>query len=543
MAVAEARAAWQRAANRCFFQEDAKRAPKLACCQSSSSASKQVDTGPTNNTDGQYHPASIFMPKRNPSFSNLPQTQDVGSNCNLAMQTKRASYEQSVALEAKVVTLGAGTVNSTAKLDEVHPQKGDIINDNDDKNCESSLDRQYGLPDVRMNKAVEARKEEVNASYCKNAEEYCELMEVRERYEHLDVDPDGCPVSKQANECSLNPESPWIGDYKRGPWWQTTDKEELAFLVEKKSLNHIENCDLPPPQKIYVGKHPYVHSGCIDHDEALLSYSDLKARTGSISNRTHAQGFPDSRKADRNEVASSEEGCSQYGSDKSFRYKLDYHHFHSGMKSSLSFISLLFADISNCLMLILLVKLLHVCGCVLKFLYTISRFCSVLQFNSSYGTNYKDITKTLQVSEGGPEKALLMEALCHSQTRAREAEKAAKQADAEKEHILKLFFRQASQLFAYKQWFQLLQLEIRYIQIKNTDQSISTLFPVVLPKMAYKGRKQQKNWQKATKRRRVQRGRPRHDIKRYAAVFALGMSLVGAGMLLGWTVGWMLPPF
>jgi hypothetical protein len=31
-AAAEARAAWQRAANRCLVQEDAKRAPKLACC-------------------------------------------------------------------------------------------------------------------------------------------------------------------------------------------------------------------------------------------------------------------------------------------------------------------------------------------------------------------------------------------------------------------------------------------------------------------------------------------------------------------------------
>ncbi|KAG2725575.1 hypothetical protein I3760_01G072200 [Carya illinoinensis] len=480
MAVAEARAAWQRAANRCFVQEDAKRAPKLACCQSSSSASKQVDTGPTNNTDGQYHPAYIFMPKRNPSFSNLPPD----TRCWLQLQPSNANqkgltYEQLVALEAKVDTLGAGTVNSTAKLDEVRPKKGDIINDDNDKNCKSSLDRQYGLSAVRMNKAVEARKEEVNASYCKNAE-YCELMEVRGRYEHLDMDPVGFPVSKQANECSLNPESPWIGDYKTGPWWQTTDKEELAFLVVKKSLNHIENCDLPPPQKIYVGKHPYVHSGCIDHNEALLSYSDRKARTGSISNRTQAQGFPDSGKADGNEVASSEEGCSQYGSDKSF---------------------------------------------------------------SSYSTNHKDITKALQVSEGVHGKALLIEALCHSQTRAREAEKAAKQAYAEKEHILKLFFRQASQLFAYKQWFQLLQLESLYMQIKNTDQSISTPFPVVVPKMAYKGWKQRKNWQKATKRRRVQRGRPRHDVKRCAAAFALGMSLVGAGLLLGWTVGWMLPPF
>jgi len=40
MAAAEAGAVWQRTANRCFVQEDAKRAPKLACCQSSSSSSK-----------------------------------------------------------------------------------------------------------------------------------------------------------------------------------------------------------------------------------------------------------------------------------------------------------------------------------------------------------------------------------------------------------------------------------------------------------------------------------------------------------------------
>ncbi|KAK3194600.1 hypothetical protein Dsin_025910 [Dipteronia sinensis] len=42
MAVAEARAVWQRTANCCFVLED-KRAPKLACCQSSSSSSKQVE--------------------------------------------------------------------------------------------------------------------------------------------------------------------------------------------------------------------------------------------------------------------------------------------------------------------------------------------------------------------------------------------------------------------------------------------------------------------------------------------------------------------
>lgn len=136
-----------------------------------------------------------------------------------------------------------------------------------------------------------------------------------------------------------------------------------------------------------------------------------------------------------------------------------------------------------------------------------------------------------------------MEALNHSQTRAREAEKAAKQAFTEKEHILNLFFRQASQLFAYKQWFQLLQLETLYNQIKNNEKSISSLLPEVFPRINYKHRNHWQSSQKATKRKRVKRGQPRYEITRYAVAFALGLSLVGAGLLLGWTVGWMFPLF
>ena len=89
-----------------------------------------------------------------------------------------------------------------------------------------------------------------------------------------------------------------------------------------------------------------------------------------------------------------------------------------------------------------------------------------------------------------------MEALCHSQTRAREAEEAAKKAYAEKEDIVTLIFKQASQLFAYKQWLQFLQLETLCIQIKSKDQPISTLFPVALPWMSYEGRSSRKRKQK-----------------------------------------------
>ncbi|KAL0347715.1 UNVERIFIED_CONTAM: hypothetical protein Scaly_1787500 [Sesamum calycinum] len=140
-------------------------------------------------------------------------------------------------------------------------------------------------------------------------------------------------------------------------------------------------------------------------------------------------------------------------------------------------------------------------------------------------------------------KARLLEALRHSQTRAREAEHVAKQACAEKDHVVKLVFRQASQLFAYKQWLQLLQLENMYFQFKNAKaQTSSAVFPVMLPWTPLRTRKMRKSWQKPSSRKRARRPRPQiHDVGRYAVVFALGLGLVGAGLLLGWTIGWLLP--
>lgn len=139
-------------------------------------------------------------------------------------------------------------------------------------------------------------------------------------------------------------------------------------------------------------------------------------------------------------------------------------------------------------------------------------------------------TTTVAVDEGGemdPSKRKLLEALCHSQTRAREAEKAAKQAYEEKQHVVKLIFKQASQLFAYKQWLYLLQLENLYNQIKANK------IPSASP------------WNvKPAKRKTPKPGYKDNDddddlIGKYAVAFAVGLGLVGAGLLLGWTVGWM----
>lgn len=161
---------------------------------------------------------------------------------------------------------------------------------------------------------------------------------------------------------------------------------------------------------------------------------------------------------------------------------------------------------------------------------------------SSSGSNGCSTTKTSEVEKlhapnNSLSKAQLLEALCHSQTRAREAEKAAQQAYDEKEHIIQLFFRQASQLFAYKQWLQILQLESLCLQLRyNKNQPIYTRFPDFLPWVATKGSQPRKGQRKAPNRKS---GPTRYG--NCAAAFIMGLSLAGAGLLLGWTMGWLFP--
>ncbi|KAJ9171525.1 hypothetical protein P3X46_014883 [Hevea brasiliensis] len=455
MAVAEARAVWQRTANRCFVQEDAKRAPKLACCQSSSSSSKQVDGVPTNAADIPDNPAVGFMPlPRNSSYSNLsPDTRWWLQLQPSYGYQKGLTCDQLNALEAEMESLRAEIVNSPSKLGDVlpHDDRHSTCLDGN-MNSESSFDAHCRISADRMINDPEVNNQEANTLYDKNDLEFIELKDTRENFKWMDMDPIECP--QKSNEYCFDPESPWIGGAKNVPWWRTTDKDDLASLVAQKSLDYIENCDLPPPQKLCVRRYPCGRPVSSDQVHDCPNSETMKGRQKTAI-----------------------EGQLQSSSEKLF----------------------------------------------------------------SYTASHKDTTEIGQLPQGDPSKAQLLEALRHSQTRAREAEKVARQACAEKEHVIKLFFRQASQLFAYKQWFQLLQLETLYYQVKNGGQPMSTLFPVVLPWMPRKGRKLQKSWQKSTRSKRGKLGRPSHDISKYAVAFALGLSLVGAGLLLGWTVGWMLP--
>ncbi|CAN8314317.1 unnamed protein product [Cochlearia groenlandica] len=229
--------------------------------------------------------------------------------------------------------------------------------------------------------------------------------------------------NKLLNELAFDSTSPWnpLSSEKSGPWWRTTDKDELASLVAQRSLDYVENCDLPTPQKMKISHYGNPQDNSV------------------VSNQTIHKHEPS---------------------------------------------------------------------------------------RGSYSKNRTEVS-----SESDLSKPELLDALRHSQTRAREAENKAKEAYAEKEHLVKILFKQASELFGYRQWIQLLQLEVLYLQIKNKKiENNNNEPPVSISWGNSKGKKQ-------GRKGRNKRAKPNEA--KYRIGLALGMSLVGAGLLLGWTVGWM----
>ncbi|TKY74078.1 hypothetical protein E2542_SST02837 [Spatholobus suberectus] len=279
----------------------------------------------------------------------------------------------------------------------------------------------------------------------------------------MDCDISNFLVSEQGKMTSSDLDSHLMGAEKTGPWWRTAGKDELASLVAQKSLENIENCDLPHPKTEHVSQRtPYPKD--VDHDKTLPSSLNHKTVTGS----SNADGYT---------TGISTSDCS----------------FQDSVKHS----------------------------------------------SSSQSTDSSSSNKGCQINSENSSMSELLKALCHSQTRAREAEKAAQRAYSEKEHILSLFFRQASQLFAYKQWLHMLQLENLCLQLRNKNQSFLNLFPASLPWAPCRGMLLKKSHSRSGKRKNSNR---KCGITKCAVAFAVGLGLAGAGLLLGWTMGWMFPP-
>ncbi|CAI9764139.1 unnamed protein product [Fraxinus pennsylvanica] len=465
MALAEARAAWQRTANRCLVQEDAKRAPKLACCSSASPSVKPFDAGPGGVADGQDTPSIGCLPlNRNYSYSNLSPNSRwwLQNQPNYGYQNSLMN-EQFNASEANMET--CGTFDSS----RVH------VRNEDDAGLVDQIRHVESIRDNQCRIFPTSEKKDFRVNDTENFQDPLKLEDTEDQSELTNIGAVDREVSKKSNEFCFDSEGSWIAAKKNDPWWRTADTEELAVLVAHRSLDLIGNCDLPQPQHIHDKKDVNVNLCCFGSDG--IDTSSLDPKPESCYNLTsHVPG--------------------------SFSAEIPYKKHRLSAEGEL---------------------------------------LSSSDKRSSDNPTDKWMPE-MHNSENDQSKAQLLEALCHSQTRAREAEKAAKRACAEKEHIVQLVFRQASQLFAYKQWFQLLQLENIYFQIKNNkSQPISTIFPLKLPLVPQKTKKMRNSWHKSGRGKQGKQSRPQHDISRYAVIFALGLGLVSAGFFIGWTVGCMLP--
>ncbi|ERN14055.1 uncharacterized protein LOC18442303 [Amborella trichopoda] len=473
MATAEARAVWQRTANRYFVQEDAKRAPKLACCPSPSCSKTQSETGHGDHGNGPDHSSAIPVPLNwNPTNMNLSPE----SKWWLQLQPnfgnhKDFTYEQIKALEAELDVIETGHDTPSSKLDdetqETEDGHGGLY-----KKPHYSLETTFRVSTACLKHDCELRMEELKAVHMKQllkneVEAGGYLKSEFGDYWYgdskvMDMEPSDLLTSERSEKVSADYGAPWMCE-KTGPWWHITDKHELETLVEQKTSQHVENCDLPRPHPMQIKKGPFSGFESSEHEEIASTLFEHKF-SSSDCYPTELSQF---------DSASGSLGRTQQGP------------LHDSMKT--------FSCENN-----------------KKETYEISR----LSFESEAS------------------KAQLLEALCHSQTRAREAEKAAQKANSEKEHIIKLFFKQASHLFAYKQWLQLLQLETLYLQLKAKEQ--------LLPVLPWKP-KEDKQWRQKKKKRKI--GHHIYDASTLAFAVAVGLSLAGAGLFLGWTMGWLLPTF
>ncbi|XP_050385928.1 uncharacterized protein LOC126802356 [Argentina anserina] len=450
MAAAEARTGWQRRGNCCFVHGDVRSGQRFSR-RPSSSSSKESDSAHENASYGIDH----VIPDRTPFNSNPELTPSTRWWLNLEPNfgpQKEFIYDQQKSLDAELEVLSSGYINKTAIISDYYQCKEVSSNQSDcEKSGNSILEKPCTVSVTSPKSDPSKRMQELKAG-TGDGRQFLNKRDTGEFWysddDFMNLDSFSSLDSEQSKKLSPDLDSQWVENEKSEPWWRSTGKDELASLVAQKSLENVENCDLPRPHIKHSRMGPAASTKFPDPNLSFDQITEL-----GLSNVTaYTQG-------------SFTSGHSTYDQD------------------------------------------------------------SPLSHNNDSAATHQD--------EPADErsKAQLLEALCHSQTRARKAEKAAQQAYTEKEHIISLFFKQASQLFAYKQWLHLLQIENFCLQLNKKDG---------LPWSPYKGRhmKKKKGQRRAGKR---SDNSPTYEISKGAVAFALGLGLAGAGLLLGWTMGWLFP--
>lgn len=298
--------------------------------------------------------------------------------------------------------------------------------------------------------------------------------------------------------------------------WRTADSKELAALVSQKTLECVENCDLPPSQKCTTLKGPLaICDFTCDTSKVNMSQPVDKLFLASL--------FCESEPTQLDNKPLPSSPLIMGMSDPT---PLTQHPLR--VSKPLAIPSVPARTRSRCLSLD-------------------DRSTSL---NGSAGCT----------SVTGRGSDMLGEALCHSQTRAREAERVAAQALKEKEKLVNLLFREAYTSRTYKHLFQILETENMRLKMHRRNESGIWMEDTFLdPCFTLKSfaNSRWKHIGKRASRKRMRhhlytlwqsKGRDRGWIFEGNVVvgctiglaFALGLSVVGAGLMIGWSMGWIL---
>ncbi|KAI5394118.1 uncharacterized protein LOC127091934 [Lathyrus oleraceus] len=391
MASAEARAGY--AVNRCFTRDFS-----MSPSDYQSPVSKKLESDFIHSDDSTDSDMKWWLHVKT----------NLGSDANYSWESKFDAFNVDIGSDQSVKNLDSlscvGSVTNTIALEQqwnVYPKCIQKINDTKTAKIEAALNNDLHL----------APRKKIEGEFW------------------FSDDVSSVLVSKQCKSTSSDLESYWLRGEKTRPWWDTTGKDDLGYLVAKKSRDN-------------------------DNDKNVVSSLSRKCETRS----------------------SEADGCQST---------------------------------------------------------TLTSGYSFQDSNRTFSSSESKDSDSSNMNTESTAKAELLKALCRSQTRAREAEKAAQEACDEKEQISALFFKQALQLFAYKQWLHVLQLENICLQFKNKNQPLmdwDNLFS------CRTGKQHRKNRGKVTDRRR-------RGIGKCVFAFAVGLALAGAGLLLGWTIGCMFPSF
>lgn len=544
MAAAEARVVWQRAAVNRHIHEDVVKAPKLAHCPSL----KKQDSH------------SYYLGNNWDSLdTKVDLLRQINSSTHRDYRSEYFGGEDVCGMQFKPSLQVLVSERDNTKGYKGAPSENAVRNDDDlgwqffmDPNLKSTyaserepLDRKFDGDNLASSLVEDGKEKPTGADETIDGSIMAQeiLRKILPEYsDHSSISSFEVESSKTSENVGIHgkkevdymvsEQSTWsvanTPFSKAGSSWRTADKETLVGLVAQRTSEKLENCDLPTPR------------------------SGFKCKT-SLDNLDMLEDTPldVSKSLDRKLLASVFQDDGKVSCLKDLGLQTST--IHGRLEPTLTIIPSTTTRPIN----------IYLGPNTPAHTHLSKSYSSVDHKNTSWSGNGQG-TSSLS-SKGG--LSPIAEALCHSQTRAREAEQKVDEATKECKRLSNLYSREASLSLMYRYWVTSLQAENTWLKMcLNNPQGAIWLkhsFSSASAVLDHLSKNPWRHFKKENFHRRMLRyfssiwqprdstnstGRNDHGDTNIILgctigfAFVLGFTLAGAGLALGWRMGWILIP-